>query len=86
MYASLNDDVPLFPHWMEYVNHIVSVFRATDTMIRVLCTFLLASVTAGYDQDYCFAYEENPYLMYGTKTAYEFVHERTRNPDSVPCK
>lgn len=60
------------------------MYGATDTMIRVLCTFLLASVAAGYDQDYCFAYEENPYLMYGTKTAYEFVHERPRNPDSVP--
>jgi hypothetical protein len=55
-------------------------------MIRELCILLLVSVAAGYDQDYCFAYEDNPYLMYGTKTAYEFVHERPRNPNGVPRK
>lgn len=53
-------------------------------MILVFCTFLFFSLAAGYDQDYCFAYEDNPYLMYGTKTAYEFVHEKTRNPEDVP--
>jgi hypothetical protein len=73
-------------HKTSCFNHIFFVFSATDTMFRVFCTFLLASVTAGLDQDYCFAYEENPYLMYGTKTAYEFVHERPRNPDGVPRK
>ena len=55
-------------------------------MIPVLGAFLLFSLAAGYDQDYCFAYEENPYLMYGTKTAYEFVHEKTRNPEEIPSK
>jgi len=55
-------------------------------MIPVLCAFLFFSLAAGYDQDYCFAFEENPYLMYGTKTAYEFVHEKARNPEEVPSK
>ena len=55
-------------------------------MVPVLCAFLFFSLAAGYDQDYCFANEENPYLMYGTKTAYEFVHEKTRNPEDIPSK
>lgn len=55
-------------------------------MIYVLCAILFASMVTCYDQDYCFASEENPYLMYGTKTAYEFVHEKPRNPEAVPCK
>ncbi|KDR19043.1 multiple inositol polyphosphate phosphatase 1-like [Zootermopsis nevadensis] len=53
-------------------------------MIYVLCAILFASMVTCYDQDYCFASEENPYLMYGTKTAYEFVHEKPRNPEAVP--
>lgn len=53
-------------------------------MIPVLCAFLFFSLAAGYEQDYCFNHEENPYLMYGTKTAYEFVHEKSRNPEDIP--
>ncbi|PSN34766.1 Multiple inositol polyphosphate phosphatase 1 [Blattella germanica] len=53
-------------------------------MLLLVCGCLMVSLAAGYDQDYCYADEENPYLMFGTKTAYEFVHEKPRNPENVP--
>lgn len=54
-------------------------------MLLFVCGMLLVShqVTA-YQQDYCYAEEEYPYLMFGTKTAYEFIHEKPRNPEIVP--
>ncbi|XP_066585297.1 multiple inositol polyphosphate phosphatase 1-like [Prorops nasuta] len=50
--------------------------------------FLLALVTLHHvgarDVDYCFAQEEDPYLLMGTKTAYDFVRSGRTGYQSVP--
>ncbi|KAJ9582182.1 hypothetical protein L9F63_003469 [Diploptera punctata] len=56
-------------------------------MLLLVCGVLVISQAMAYQQDYCYADDENPYLMFATKTAYEFVHSKPRNPEVVPsCK
>ena len=35
---------------------------------------------AARETDYCYAFEQDPYLLMGTKTAYQFVRGRSQLP------
>ncbi|XP_031777741.1 multiple inositol polyphosphate phosphatase 1 [Nasonia vitripennis] len=50
----------------------------------LLLGFLTEEVTAR-ESDYCYAYEQDPYLLMGTKTAYQFVQGRTKIPPVTNC-
>lgn len=41
---------------------------------------------AGCCDNYCYREDENPYLMFGTKTSYEFVYGKASNQHIVPRK
>ncbi|XP_063240305.1 multiple inositol polyphosphate phosphatase 1-like [Bacillus rossius redtenbacheri] len=46
--------------------------------------FLVAAVGAQDGNSACYARNDNPYLRFGTKTAYEFVYHDRRKPENIP--
>ena len=46
--------------------------------LTLLWLGLMGSRAIAREFDYCYAYEQEPYLLMGTKTAYQFVQGRSR--------
>lgn len=50
----------------------------------LLCpTLILSKPSQKTTEDYCYSADEDPYLFFGTKTAYEYNHGDL-NEDTVP--
>ncbi|XP_012256732.2 uncharacterized protein LOC105686456 [Athalia rosae] len=61
-------------------------FFKMQIILGVLLSFLAGPVISR-DTDYCYAYNDRPYLKMGGKTAYHFVHGgKTRYQDVPDCK
>ena len=59
-----------------------------DLANLVIFLFLASSINEilGRDSEYCYSFEQDPYLYMGTKTAYTFVHGGRSRLPPVPSK
>jgi hypothetical protein len=70
---------------------MITIFQSSkERRMKLTASVLLSFVsllTQGIAEkfDYCYTYDQDPYLLMGTKTAYQFVQGRSRLPP-VPSK
>lgn len=65
---------------------VSSCYYSADIMLSLLLILLVAvKWTSAQEEETCYADNRNPYLYYGTKTAYEFVYEKKAIPPIPSC-
>lgn len=55
-------------------------------LFQIITTRAQINPYADCCENYCMRDDEKPYLHFGTKTGYEFVHGKASNQHIVPCK
>ncbi|XP_046750480.1 multiple inositol polyphosphate phosphatase 1-like [Diprion similis] len=63
------------------------MLRVKESLLILIATLLSSGHVLCQKAEYCYAYNENPYLGMGTKTAYKFIHGGETPYETVPnCK